>query len=226
MWKPTTPALAAVTVRREVWFFIQEIMSVSTSRLQSYLSDRLYSKFGFMRIYENHRPDWLVDSNLARLELDFYLPELRLAAEVQGNQHFTFIPFFHNTFSGYENQKNRDNEKRNLCAGKGIELVEVCTYTDADIFIQEIERLAGIKKERPYCNTSKEYEILNMLENGDTDKRIEKKIAKLLIDYDMVGGKVESCAIKNFYRAHEENINTRINGIVTDRKKHAISQVR
>jgi hypothetical protein len=74
-----------------------------------------------------------------RLELDIFMPEISTAIEIQGAQHFSFTSFFHKSYSDFEKQKEYDNEKRNLCYGKGIKLIEICSEKDADIFVQSIE---------------------------------------------------------------------------------------
>jgi hypothetical protein len=101
-----------------------------TSKLESYLSDKLYTRFGQFSIRQNYRPDWLNG-----LELDFYIDELKLAAEVQGDQHFSFVSFFHKTEDGFKQQKQRDAEKSLICFQNGIMLKEIFTEKDADLFI-------------------------------------------------------------------------------------------
>jgi len=66
-------------------------------------------------IYENYRPDWLYG-----LELDFYLPNLNLAIEVQGAQHYFWCPDIHPTFEDFEKQKQRDIRKRSILRQNGI----------------------------------------------------------------------------------------------------------
>jgi hypothetical protein len=52
-------------------------------------------EFPQYRIRENYRPDWLLSSNITKLELDFYIEELKIGVEVQGEQHYKFVEFFH-----------------------------------------------------------------------------------------------------------------------------------
>ncbi len=89
-------------------------------------------------ILENKRPDWLVSSQGERLELDFYIPELDIAIEVQGKQHYTFVPHFHLSRNGFSEQLRRDREKRYLCDRKGITLLEVASDTEIDDMIDTI----------------------------------------------------------------------------------------
>lgn len=76
------------------------------SKLESYLSKELYTRFGQYSIRQNYRPDWMDG-----LELDFYIQELKLAAEIQGAQHYSFVEFFHKNSKAFEDQKQRDANK-------------------------------------------------------------------------------------------------------------------
>lgn len=111
---------------------------MATSKLQIAVGDLLDSSFPEYRIRENYRPDWLMSSNLTRLELDFYIEELKIAFEVQGNQHHTFIPFFHANYSEFEQRKQYDREKRDLCDGAGVRLIEIFTFVDARVAVNSI----------------------------------------------------------------------------------------
>lgn len=59
------------------------------------------------------------------LELDCYSPEVGLAVEYQGRQHYEFVPFFHRTQERFESQRLRDAVKAKLCAQKGIRLIRI-----------------------------------------------------------------------------------------------------
>lgn len=105
------------------------------SKLEDYLSDQLFTRFGQYSIRRNYYPDWLKESAAARLQLDFYIDELRMAVEVQGEQHYRFIPHFHKDLAGFYALQKRDKDKAYLCEKNGVELYEVFTYTDADLFV-------------------------------------------------------------------------------------------
>jgi hypothetical protein len=68
---------------------------MSTSKLQQEVGNLLDREFPQYRIRENYRPDWLLSSNITKLELDFYIEELKIGVEVQGEQHYKFVEFFH-----------------------------------------------------------------------------------------------------------------------------------
>ena len=60
-----------------------------------------------------------------RLSLDFYNANKKVAIEVQGQQHFKYIPFFHNTRGSYLKQIKRDVKKNEFCDLNKIHLVEI-----------------------------------------------------------------------------------------------------
>jgi hypothetical protein len=66
------------------------------------------------------RVEWL-----GRLELDGYNPELKLAFEYQGIQHFEHVAHFQREEGQFESQLERDARKRELCEQAGVVLLEV-----------------------------------------------------------------------------------------------------
>jgi hypothetical protein len=60
-----------------------------------------------------------------RLSIDFYNANKKIAIEVQGHQHFKYVPFFHNTRGSYLKQIKRDVSKFTFCEINGIKLVEI-----------------------------------------------------------------------------------------------------
>jgi len=160
---------------------------VATSKLQIAVGELLDSTFPWLSIRENHRPDWLLSSSLTRLELDYYIEELKIAFEIQGRQHNEYVEFFHRDYSGYEKRKKYDEEKKDLCYGAGIKLVEIYTLMDAIIEIKSIEENIPqnkIKSRRPrkgpkgpsrkYLNDQKRGFI-----KGDPDATLEERIIEI-----------------------------------------------
>lgn len=49
------------------------------------------------------------------LYLDFYLPLTKTCIEVHGEQHYKFVPFYHNTLFGFVRSQKRDREKTEWC---------------------------------------------------------------------------------------------------------------
>lgn len=72
------------------------------------------------KTFERIRPEWL-----NKLELDGYDPDLKLAFEYQGIQHFKYVPHFHREDGQFESQLARDVYKRECCIRMGIKLLEI-----------------------------------------------------------------------------------------------------
>lgn len=82
----------------------------------------------FQRNFPKSRPDFLrnpVTGNIYNLELDSYCPELNLAVEYNGQQHYKYVPYFHKNKEAFYNQKYRDELKRRTCRDYGVNLIEV-----------------------------------------------------------------------------------------------------
>jgi hypothetical protein len=72
----------------------------------------LASEFPTLQILEE------VSIQLRRSEilyLDFYLPLTRTCIEVHGEQHYKFVPFYHNNMLGFLKAQKRDKEKTEWC---------------------------------------------------------------------------------------------------------------
>lgn len=72
------------------------------------------------------RPDFLRSpATKKNLELDCYNKELRIALEYNGQQHYTYTPYFHKTKKNFYSQVHRDDWKRSRCRELGIRLIEI-----------------------------------------------------------------------------------------------------
>ena len=105
------------------------------------------------------RPDFLhnvvtsTDTSSYRLELDCYNPELAIAVEYNGRQHYEFVPFFHRTRDAFYNQKYRDEIKRIKCRENGVTLIEV-PYTVPvrqieDFIVEALNRVGKLNTTTP-----------------------------------------------------------------------------
>ena len=83
----------------------------------------VHSLFQNYEIFTHHRK-LLGDWGKQGLELDIYIPELKLAFEYNGEQHYVFTDFFH-TEEDFEAQKYRDRCKKRICKLKGITLIRI-----------------------------------------------------------------------------------------------------
>ena len=69
-------------------------------------------------ILPTRRPDWLRNPSTGRnLELDFYMPTMKLGIEIQGPTHYEDLA-----------QQERDRLKRELCKENGIDLIELTIF--------------------------------------------------------------------------------------------------
>jgi hypothetical protein len=65
------------------------------------------------------------------LYLDFYIPQIKRAFEVHGQQHYEFTPFFHKAPSDFVLAKGKDQDKIDWCELNSISLVAL-KYSDSD----------------------------------------------------------------------------------------------
>jgi hypothetical protein len=54
------------------------------------------------------------------LELDGYCPDINIAFEYNGIQHYQYVPYFHISPESFEEQKERDDRKKQICKKLGI----------------------------------------------------------------------------------------------------------
>lgn len=59
------------------------------------------------------------------LYLDFYLPLKKLCIEVHGEQHYKFVPFYHNNMMSFLKSQKRDREKQEWCSNNSISYIEL-----------------------------------------------------------------------------------------------------
>jgi hypothetical protein len=70
-------------------------------------------------------PEWLRQKNGYKLQLDGFNPELKIAFEVQGVQHYQIGHVFSKSRQKFEQQKARDRFKKRQCKKMGIVLVVI-----------------------------------------------------------------------------------------------------
>ena len=71
------------------------------------------------------KPSWLLSPRGTLLELDGYCETLKLAWEYHGQQHYEFVPHFHESERSFKLHVKDDQLKRAKCSRHGIKLVEV-----------------------------------------------------------------------------------------------------
>jgi hypothetical protein len=116
-----------------------------SSKLQTEIGRLIRWQFQDYEIQENLRPDWMTTPEGERLELDFYIPALNIAFEIQGEQHYRFVNHFHRSIDGFADQVRRDQRKRELCITHEIELIEIASVSEFDLARDVIQ--TAIKKQ-------------------------------------------------------------------------------
>jgi len=66
-----------------------------------------------------------------KLEIDFFIPDIKMMIEVNGQQHYEYVRHFHGNKQGFYASKKRDNLKREWCSINNIQLVEL-NYLESD----------------------------------------------------------------------------------------------
>lgn len=119
--------------------FSRDILSMKLNGLSAPPATRKKESYGeatcrsflenyFGKRFPSCRPNFLnnpVTGSKHNLELDCYNPELALAVEYNGRQHYEYTPFFHKNKEAFYNQKYRDDMKQRMCQQAGITLIEV-----------------------------------------------------------------------------------------------------
>jgi hypothetical protein len=72
--------------------------------------------------------------------LDFYLPMLKLAVEVHGEQHFKFVSFYHHNQLGFIKSQKRDREKQEWCEINRIQYIALPYNEEQKEWIQRITK--------------------------------------------------------------------------------------
>jgi hypothetical protein len=86
---------------------------------------------GYRVLEEVKLPGSTASHRRSVLYLDFFIPNLMLAIEVHGRQHYEYVPFFHKSKAGHLKAMARDEDKQDWCEINDINLV-VLSYTDND----------------------------------------------------------------------------------------------
>lgn len=96
-------------------------VSVGESKCRQVL-ESLFPGYTFATV----RPDFLKNPKTGRnLELDCYCPDLNLAVEYQGEQHYRYPNPYHHSAEDFYGQLERDRIKQELCTRHGVTLIQV-----------------------------------------------------------------------------------------------------
>ncbi len=101
-----------------------ECYSRGILRREPLVRDILEDMFGMP--FPNIRMEDIRNPDTGRpLELDCYNARLKIAVEVNGKQHYEWVPYFHKRFEDFRKQRNHDRIRREGCEALGIFLLEV-----------------------------------------------------------------------------------------------------
>jgi hypothetical protein len=73
------------------------------------------------------------------LYLDFFIPNLDIAIEVHGEQHYNFVQFFHKTKVNFLKSQIRDINKEKWCELNNIKLITL-KYSEMESWREQIVR--------------------------------------------------------------------------------------
>jgi hypothetical protein len=76
-----------------------------------------------------------------RMSLDLYNANKKIAIEVQGRQHQSFVKHFHGNLLNFKYQLDRDQKKESFCSRNGITLV---TIFDKDVISTKLFEEQGV----------------------------------------------------------------------------------
>ena len=96
---------------------------ISKGKIQHKSSFHLQARKVLAKIYPTMQILEEVPVPLRRSEtlyLDFYVPLLKMAVEVHGEQHYKFISFYHNSRMSFLKSQKRDHDKQEWCEKNGI----------------------------------------------------------------------------------------------------------
>jgi hypothetical protein len=91
----------------------------------SKLADNTYSFLRETFPYNIITKEYYVKYDNTKLFFDFYIKDLGLLLEIQGQQHDRFVKHFHTDREGFLASKKRDNLKKEYCENQSLILVEI-----------------------------------------------------------------------------------------------------
>ena len=112
------------------------------SKLANKAYDFLRNVFPFYTII----PEYYIKYKGQRLFFDFFIKELNLAIEVQGEQHYSFIKHFHEDKEGFLRSKYRDSLKEEYCQYNKIVLLYIHSETELNKH-EFLERILNLLKD-------------------------------------------------------------------------------
>lgn len=108
-------------------------MSQGSTRIHSLLKE-------IFPTYRVKTEKYVMYSN-TELFFDFYLPELKILIEVQGDQHHSFTKFFHQDINKFRKHQYRDTLKTQWADEQGLNLITINYKESLTISGSELKKL-------------------------------------------------------------------------------------
>ena len=89
------------------------------SKIHLDIVDNIKKAYPFLKVVLEHKMPRTI------LRLDIYLPDISLAIEIQGIQHYEMNSFFHKDSSSFLEANLRDKEKRAIAANNNIDILYI-----------------------------------------------------------------------------------------------------
>ena len=139
-------------------------------------------------LYPGHRIVYEFPLHGLNQRVDIYLPNLGIAIEYHGRQHYEFVKHFHKDLEGFKKAKEQDQQKLEYLLLRGVKFIEI-PYNQ---MVTSKEELAKIIDETPYPET--DYKVIDKTSESRNDylknqreyrKDVYQKIKKTItIDED------------------------------------------
>ncbi len=112
----------------------------SRSMVQQKVRERLLKMYPMDVVLEEWGVE--IDTDLT-VFFDFFIPSRFIAIEVQGEQHFEFVSFFHGTKQNFAMQKTRDSKKSAWCGINNIMLLTINAKEAVRCNDDDLDKLIG-----------------------------------------------------------------------------------
>jgi hypothetical protein len=86
----------------------------------------------FKNKYDRGDIDSVLRKRVQNLRFDIYNSTLDTVYEIQGQQHHTYIPYFHSTQGDFDQQKRNDFLKKTICDLYNTTLIEINTKEEIE----------------------------------------------------------------------------------------------